>query len=191
MLAWGMARCPAVMKRASNATGPDTNEVIANFSYSCRPFAGPGYFLLGDAAAFLDPIFSSGVLLGMMSAREAAAHVQAMLMGKVAPSKARREYCRFIDRGTGVFFRLISQYYRHSFREMFLNGTGPLRVHSAILSVLAGQIFPRLPWCLRWRLWMFRLFLHVNRFVPLVPRRPKYSLFMHEPIVPGEVAMEV
>jgi flavin-dependent dehydrogenase len=188
MLAWGMARCPAIIQRTANATGPDTNDVIANFSYSCRPFAGPGFFLLGDAATFLDPIFSSGVLLGMMSAREAATLVEMLFKKQIGHAAARKRYGRFIDNGTGTFFRLISQYYRHSFRELFLNGAGPVRVHNAVLSVLAGQIFPRLPWCLRWRLWFFAIFLHVNRFVPLVPRRPKFSLMTYEPSMPAEVA---
>jgi flavin-dependent dehydrogenase len=189
MLAWGMSRCPAVMQRAANATGPDTNQIISNFSYSCRPFAGPGYFLLGDAATFLDPIFSSGVCLGMLSGREAATHVQSILRGETSPAVARRRYIKFVQRGTGIFFRLINQYYRHSFRELFLNGAGPLRVHSAVLSVLAGQVFPTIPWKLRWRLWFFGVFLHINRLVPLVPRRRPFSLMATEPLAAPAVAV--
>ncbi len=181
MLAWGMARCPAVMKRAANAIGPETNEIISNFSYSCRPFAGPGYFLLGDAATFLDPIFSSGVCLGMLSGREAAIHVQALLKGECSPAAAQRRYIKFIEHGTGVFFRIINQYYTQSFRELFLNGVGPVRVHSAVLSVLAGQVFPKTPWSLQWRLWLFAMFMRINRFVPLVPKRAPFSLLAQDP----------
>ncbi|HWE02754.1 MAG TPA: NAD(P)/FAD-dependent oxidoreductase [Tepidisphaeraceae bacterium] len=189
MLAWGMERCPAVMKRAADAVGPDTNHVISNFSYSCRPFAGPGYFLLGDAATFLDPIFSSGVCLGMMSGNEAAMHVASILRGESSPVAARRRYIRFVERGTGIFFRLINQYYLHSFRELFLNGAGPLRVHSAVLSVLAGQIFPTIPWRLRWRLWLFTALLHTNRLIPLVHRRQPFSLLESQPIAKAAVAI--
>ena len=191
MLAWGMARCPAVMQRAANAVGPDTNQILSNFSYSCRPFAGPGYFLVGDAATFLDPIFSSGVCLGMMSGREAAMHVQSILRGESSPAAARRQYIGFVERATGVFFKLINQYYIHSFRELFLNGTGPLRVHGAVISVLAGQVFPKIPWKLRWRLWLFTACLHINRFIPLVPRRKRFSLLTSEPVVPSTVAVAV
>lgn len=190
MLGWGMARCPVVMERAAKAIGPETNHVISNFSYSCKPFAGPGYFLLGDAATFLDPIFSSGVCLGMMSGREAANHVQALLRGQTTPAAARRKYARFVKNSTSTFFRLINQYYRHSFRELFLNGTGPLQVHNAVISVLAGQIFPTIPWRLRWRLWLFGLCLHVNRCIPLVRRRKKFSLLAQEAIVQPSVAVE-
>jgi flavin-dependent dehydrogenase len=191
MLAWGMARCPAVMQRAANAVGPETNQILSNFSYSCRPFAGPGYFLVGDAATFLDPIFSSGVCLGMMSGREAAMAVQSILRGESSAAAARRRYIGFVERATGIFFRLINQYYRHSFRELFLNGSGPLRVHSAVISVLAGQVFPKIPWKLRWRLWLFAACLHINRFIPLVPRRKRFSLLATEPIVPATAAVAV
>jgi flavin-dependent dehydrogenase len=187
MLAWAMARCPAVMQRAANAAGPDTNQIISNFSYHCRPYAGPGYFLLGDAATFLDPIFSSGVCLGMMSAREAATQVQALLDGRTTPAAARKNYIRFVQNGTGVFFLMIRSFYQHSFRELFLNGSGPARVHSAVLSVLAGQIFPTIPWCLRWRLVLFRVFLQLNKYVKLVPRRARFSLLKQEPIAPDGV----
>jgi flavin-dependent dehydrogenase len=46
--------------------------VIRDYSYRTTRVAGPGYFLVGDAAGFIDPIFSIGVVLGMYSARAAA-----------------------------------------------------------------------------------------------------------------------
>ena len=42
MLAWGIANCPLVRRRMRDATGAEDNEVIADFSYCCRPYAGPG-----------------------------------------------------------------------------------------------------------------------------------------------------
>ena len=182
MLAWGMARCPLVRHRCANASGPDTNHVIANFSYRCRPYAGPGYFLAGDAAAFLDPIFSTGVCLGMMQAREAAGHLDAILAGRRMPDAARSAYVRFTDGSTSVFFRLIRQFYDHSFRELFLNGTGPADMHRAALAVLAGNVFPRPAWRLRWRLAAFAACIRLNRRVPLVPRQKRFSLLAAEPV---------
>lgn len=181
MLAWGMARCPLVRQRCASATGPHTNHVIANFSYRCRPCAGPGYFLAGDAAAFLDPIFSTGVCLGMMQAREAATHVAALLAGAASPADARRRYIRFTDAGTSVFFGLIRQFYDHSFRELFLNGTGPLEMHRAVLGILAGNVFPGPPLALRWRLAAFNACVRLNRHVPLVPHQRRFSLLTARP----------
>jgi hypothetical protein len=77
---------------------------------------------------------------------------------------------------------LIRQFYRHSFRELFLNGTGPVQMHKAVISVLAGQVFPRPVWCLRWRLRLFELCVRLNQYLPLVPRRRRFSLLATQPI---------
>jgi flavin-dependent dehydrogenase len=182
MLAWAVARCPVVRDRMVRATGESSNLVLADFSYTCRPYAGPGYFLVGDAAAFLDPIFSTGVTLAMLSAVEAARHTIAMIRDGRNPAAARRQYIRYIDGGSRPLWRLIRQFYRHSFRELFLNGTGPIQMHKAVISVLAGQVFPRPAWCLRWRLRLFDLCVWLNQYLPLVPRRKRFSLLATEPV---------
>lgn len=175
MLAWAVERCPAVRERMAAATSLGAHHVVADFSYRCSPYAGPGYFLVGDAAVFVDPIFSTGVCMGMMSAVEAARGISALLRG-ASPRKVRRSYMRYVDGSSSVLFRLIDGYYQHSFRELFLSGSGPLRVHQAALSVLAGYVFPRPTFALRWRLRLLDLFVRLNRFVPLAPRRQRFSL---------------
>jgi flavin-dependent dehydrogenase len=177
MLEWGIARCPLLRHRTAAAHRPAGNVVCADFSYRCEPFSGPGYFLVGDAAAFLDPIFSTGVCLGMMSAVEAARGVVAMLRHGEPPRRVRRRYNRFVAGSSTPLFRMVRNYYRHSFRELFLSGSGPLAVHNATLSVLAGSVFPRLAFQLRWRLELFFLMVRANRYLPLAPRREPFSLF--------------
>lgn len=187
LLAWAIARCPVVRDRMKHATGDTTNQVLADFSYSCRPYAGPGYFLVGDAAAFLDPIFSTGVTLAMMSAVEAARHTISLIQQTTRPASARKKYIRFIDNSSRPLWRLIQRFYQHSFRELFLNGTGPLQMHRAVISTLAGQVFPKPPFSLRWRLRLFELCVQVNKLLPLVPRRAKFSLLQNKPAeVPSE-----
>ncbi|MEA2735199.1 MAG: hypothetical protein QOE14_1650 [Humisphaera sp.] len=181
MLQWAIARCPVVRHRMRDAIGPATNQVLADFSYTCKPFAGDGYFMVGDAGCFLDPIFSTGVTLAMKGAQQAAKHTAALLRNETTPVRAQREYIRFVTGSTSVFWRLIKNYYNHSFRELFLNGTGPHDVHRAVISILAGHVFPRPPFALRWRLWLFFFFMRVNQYVPLVPRRNKFSLLEQEP----------
>ena len=182
MLAWAVARCPVVRDRMAHAAGEPINQVLADFSYTCRPYAGAGYFLIGDAAAFLDPIFSTGVTLAMISAVEAARHTIALIAGRITPHAARREYIGFIDNGSRPLWSLIRQYYRHSFRELFLNGSGPLKMHRAVISTLAGQVFPKPRSCMRWRLALFRFCVNVNKWIPLVPRRRRFSLLASEPV---------
>ncbi|QOV91631.1 NAD(P)/FAD-dependent oxidoreductase [Humisphaera borealis] len=180
-LAWGIARCPLLLERMAEATGPTTNQVVADFTYRCRPYAGPGYFLLGDAAAFMDPIFSTGVCLGMMSGANAAEQIIAVHRNEQSPAAARRKYIKYVEGSTAVFFRLIRGYYKHGFREMFLEGSGPFSIHRAVLSVLAGHVFPKPPWKLRWRLAIFWMCLWLQPKVGMVPRRDRFSLLATEP----------
>ncbi len=182
LLQWAIARCPIVHDRMKHATGPATNEVLADFSYTCKPFAGEGYFLVGDAACFLDPIFSTGVTLAMIGGKQAADLATQMLHRNIAPATARKRYIRFIEGSSGVFWKLIRNYYKHSFRELFMNGTGPLQVHRAVISTLAGQVFPKPVWALRWRLHFFHFCVAVQRYIPLVPRRKSCSLLREQPV---------
>ncbi|HEX3126912.1 MAG TPA: NAD(P)/FAD-dependent oxidoreductase [Thermoanaerobaculia bacterium] len=175
LLAWAIERCPAVRERMTAAVQTVEPKVLADFSYRCAPYAGPGYFLAGDAAVFVDPIFSTGVCMGMMSGVEAAKSISALMRG-ASPEAVRRKYIRFVTGSSSVFFKLIHLYYQHSFRELFLNGEGPVRIHDAAMSLLAGYVFPRPSFALRWRMKLLELFVHLNRFVPLVPRRKRFSL---------------
>jgi flavin-dependent dehydrogenase len=177
MLAWGISRCPVLRDRTAAATFPAETHVVADFSYRCAPYAGPGYFLAGDAATFIDPIFSTGVCMGMMSGVEAARAIIAATQQGADVARLRRRYNRFIEETSGPFFRLVGLYYDHSFRELFLNGEGPLQVHRAAMSILAGNVFPRPAFALRWRFRLLGLFVRLNRYLPLVPRRRRFSLF--------------
>ena len=197
LLAWAMQRCPLVRERTAGAVGPGRNQVISNFSYRCRPFAGKGHYLVGDAAAFIDPIFSTGVYVATIGALKAADALTEVLRGRCSPAKARREYVRHMEGGTSVFFRLIRQYYDPSFRDLFLNGTGPYQMHRAVLAALAGHVFPRPAWAVRWRLWAFNFHVWLHRYVALVPRQSRFSLLGGErrhrdisaaPIRPGVLA---
>ena len=180
MLQWAIARCPVVRHRMRSAVGPDRNKVLADFSYRCQPYAGDGYFLVGDAGCFLDPIFSTGVTLAMMGGKTAGELATAVLQDKLTPATARRRYIKFVRGSTGIFWSLIRGYYRHSFRELFMNGTGPLQIHKAVISILAGQVFPKPVWGLRWRLKVFWFTEWGQRHFTFVPKRPRFSLLSQE-----------
>ena len=171
LLAWAIARCPVVRHRMRDAAGPIDNVILSDFSYRCQPYAGDGYFMVGDAACFLDPIFSTGVTLAMLSAQHTAALVEPLLRGTLSHVEAQRRHIRFVRESTRPFWRLIRGYYRHSFRELFMNGQGPVQMQRAIISILAGQVFPRPPWALRWRHHAFDACVRLQEHFALVPRR--------------------
>jgi len=184
MLAWGIERCPLIRERVSNAVHPEKNHSISDYSYSCAPYAGPGYFLVGDAATFLDPVFSTGIFLGMEGARQAAQQIDAVLTGQATPGQSRDRYAQFLRHGIRPFFRLIRAFYQPSFRDLFLNGKGPMQMHRAVISILAGQVFPKPARAVRWRMRLFYACVAAQRFLPLTPRRKGFSL-LAEPAMPA------
>lgn len=176
LLAWAIPRTPFVARRTAAATYPETTHVAADFSYRCSPYAGPGWFLAGDAATFLDPIFSTGVCLGMVGGQRAAQHLLAIFEG-ADPEREREAWRRFVDGSTEPLFRLVHRYYQHPFRELMMSGEGPLQVHRALFSLLAGHVFPRPPRSLAWRQRLVELFTELQARFPLVPRRECHDLY--------------
>jgi flavin-dependent dehydrogenase len=143
--------------------------VTSDYSYFRRRLAGERLLLVGDAAGFFDPIFSSGVYMSMWSARLAvglAANAHASARGLSAGE--RRRYTREIKRHAGVFRRLISVFYDNGSFAVFMCRRVPWNIRPALCAIVAGHA--RLTWPLWWR---FRAFLAVcwlqRRRVPLCP----------------------
>src|SRR3970040_393490 len=65
-------RCPVVKQRVSNAKRMTGYFATKDYSYRAREVSGDGWVLVGDAFAFLDPLYSSGVLLALRSGEMAA-----------------------------------------------------------------------------------------------------------------------
>ncbi|MEK6703174.1 MAG: NAD(P)/FAD-dependent oxidoreductase [Planctomycetota bacterium] len=181
LLSWAVQRCPVVRHRMRDAVGPADNIVLSDFSYRCRPYAGDGYFMVGDAACFLDPIFSTGVTLAMVSAKHTGEMVGEMLHGRLSPAAARRRHISFVAGSCRPFWRLIRAYYQHSFRELFMEGQGPFEMQRAIISILAGQVFPEPVWSLRWRHAAFHACVQLQKLFTLVPRREPCRLVDQKP----------
>ena len=54
---------------------------ITDWAYACDRMAGPGFFLIGDAAAFLDPLLSTGVTMAMLAGYSASACIHSAMTG--------------------------------------------------------------------------------------------------------------
>lgn len=141
--------------------------VIADYSYSNRSFVGPRLVRVGDAASFLDPIFSSGVLLAMQSARDAAREVGGALRRGRAMTAGLRRYQSRLRRFMRHYWRLIDGFYRQEFVEVFTAPDPPLRLNSAVNAILAGRLDP--PWAVRWRLAVFHLLVRLRRHWAFTP----------------------
>ena len=137
--------CEPLARRLSAARLVSEVEATGNYSYSSELSHGPNYLLLGDAFAFIDPVFSSGVWLAMNSGAAGAAAVDTCLSQPARAAAALRRFDRTLRRGPREFSWFIYRVTNPTMRELFLNPRNVLRMKEALLSVLAGDIFERTP----------------------------------------------
>jgi FADH2 O2-dependent halogenase len=83
-----------------------------DYSYAMRDICGDGFVLIGDAARFVDPIFSTGVSIALNSARFAARDIVAALEKGSTQKAAFSTYEKTLKRGTKNWYEFISVYYR-------------------------------------------------------------------------------
>ena len=175
-LRWCVDRCPAMSERMRDATGPDRNQVAGDFSYTCDRHADDGWFMIGDAAAFIDPVWSTGVTLGLDGGVAAARAILDVARGDVRPRSATDRHHARIARLRSEFMGLIGNFYDHSFRELIVSGRGPFQVHRAVVNMLAGEVFGGVPFGVRWRWELMKWFREINRFHPLNERIRPHSI---------------
>ena len=140
-----IALCPALQARLEGAELISPVEGTGNYSYSSTVSSGDRYLLLGDAFAFIDPVFSSGVLLAMQSGFAGADMVAARLDRPHGAATARRRFDRLLRRGPRKFSWFIFRISSPTMREFFLYPQNPMRVKEALMSLLAGDIYGKTP----------------------------------------------
>jgi hypothetical protein len=124
----------------------------ANFAYTNAPIVGDRFLCVGDAIAFIDPIFSSGVFIALRTAELASAAIlEAFADGRFT---ARRfaAYERKVWRGVAPFFKFIHKYYEPAFLDLFLQPRNNFGIVTAVLNVLSGGSFVRMPLRVRFAL---------------------------------------
>jgi flavin-dependent dehydrogenase len=141
----GIALCPALAERLKDARPINEVEATGNFSYVSERNHGANYVLLGDAYAFIDPVFSSGVLLAMNSGFLAADAIDTCLRQPAAAPAALREFDRLMKHGPKEFSWFIYRVTNPTMRELFMHPKNVFRVKEALLSMLAGDIFGKTP----------------------------------------------
>jgi flavin-dependent dehydrogenase len=140
-----IALCPPLAERLSAATLVSDVEATGNYSYACELSHGSRYLLVGDAYSFIDPVFSSGVMLAMNSGAAAADTIH---ICRTEPGRSRAALKRFdrISRhGPKQFSWFIHRVSNPTMRELFLGPRNILRMEEALLSLLAGDIFGGTP----------------------------------------------
>ena len=129
--------------------------VTGNYSYDSARMGGPGWVLVGDAFAFLDPVFSSGVYLAMSGAEQAAKVVDEALRNPRREAALLRKLEKRQRAGMARFSFFIYRFNGPVMAQMFREPRNTWQLEQGVISMLAGDLFDT-PKVL-WRLQLFKL----------------------------------
>jgi flavin-dependent dehydrogenase len=113
----------------------------ANYSYISRRAAGRGYILVGDAFGFIDPLFSSGVMLAMSSAALGAEAVDLWLDDPKLGERQLRDYERKVRRSITALSWMIHRINRPVFRDILMSSADFLGTRNGLLTILGGDFY--------------------------------------------------
>jgi flavin-dependent dehydrogenase len=140
-----IALCPKLAERLRDSKLVSPVTATGNYSYIAERTAGQNYLMLGDAFAFIDPVFSSGVFFAMHSAFDGAETVETCLDRPREAARAMKAFDASSRRGLDVFSWFIYRVTTPAMRELFMNPSNRFRLKAALLSVLAGDIYRGTP----------------------------------------------
>lgn len=140
----GLSRATIVSKMLAEAEMTSEVKTWRDFSYIADSFSGPGYRIAGDAAAFVDPLFSTGVHLAFLGALAAAASIASSLRGELPETEAAAFHDRCIRKAYVRFAIIVSGMYKQIRRqdEVVLYGidqTDFRHAFDVILPLVSGQ----------------------------------------------------
>ena len=161
---------PMVLERMKRAERVSPVYSAGDYSYRNTKLFGDRWLLAGDAAGFIDPVFSSGVFLAIISAEKAADTLDEVLRDESRKRRLFKKYARTVDYIMDIYLTIVNSWYRRGkeFIEVFLNPTDTMQIAAAVNAVLAGNEGKSL--AIKWRMWLFYFFVNAQRFLPLSPR---------------------
>ena len=145
--------------------------VDADYSYLGTRLSADRWVVVGDAAAFLDPIFSTGVLLAMQGGIEVAEAISAGLREGRLRAPRFAPYERRVRERYHHFRRFAVGFYDPAFRDLWFTPSSRFGIYEAVLSVLAGNWRPSV--ATRLRIALFFGLVALQRIMPIVARRPR------------------
>ena len=141
----GIAMCKGLSARLENARMVSDVTATGNFSYLSERNHGKNYVLLGDAYAFIDPVFSSGVWLAMKGGVAAAQTIDVVLKQPAQAAQALAQFDQLMRHGPKEFSWFIYRVTNPTMRDMFMQPSDKHRMKEALLSMLAGDIYGTTP----------------------------------------------
>ena len=165
-----IAEQPLMVERMQNAVRVSQVYSAGDYSYRNKRLTGERWLMVGDAAGFIDPVFSSGVFLAIMSAEKAADTLEEVLRDESQRRRLFKKYSRTVNRVMDVYLTFVNAWYQRSreFLEVFLNPTETMQIAAAVNAVLAGNAGRS--FAVKWRMWLFYFFVYAQRFFAFSPR---------------------
>jgi len=141
-----IALAPKLAERLKDATLLEPATTTGNYAYDSKICRGEKFVMIGDAYAFVDPMFSSGVYLAMNSAFESAVAVDHWLKGEMPMAEKQfRRLEKMMKHGPKMFSWFIYRITSPAIRKIFMQPRNVWRMQEALLSILAGDLFRNTP----------------------------------------------
>jgi FADH2-dependent halogenase len=143
--------------------------------------------MVGDAGVFVDPVFSSGVLLAMSSGEMAADLLEQGLRANDLSSRRFRSYEPRVLRHVRAYSRMVTTFYGAAFPRLCFDPEQRIGIAGAVLNLLAGEMEPA--WAVRWRLELFYLIAAAYRRFGVGLPVALHRVFDAAPVPGGQAAL--
>ncbi|MEO7101048.1 MAG: tryptophan 7-halogenase [Luteolibacter sp.] len=163
-----VADTPVIQKRFKNAEISEALHVITDFSYKNETLVSPRVVRVGDSSGFIDPMFSSGVLLAMTSGQQGALAVHEALETGEAMTAGMKRYEKDNRKRIAIYWEFIENFYKLHFAQIFFQPYNRWGMVCSINAVLAGCT--TLSFAVWWRLRVFFFLAWLNKHLPVAKR---------------------
>lgn len=159
---------PVMRERMQEARLVNAIQTTGDFSYRNRRFVCRRLVRVGDAAGFMDPIFSAGVYLACYSGKVAAAAVAESVKRGDDGAARLRAYERRVQRAMQLYWEMVEGFYTRPWIEVFFEPRDKFNLPSAVTALLAGELEGG--WRIRWRMRLFFWIVKIHSRWPILPR---------------------
>jgi flavin-dependent dehydrogenase len=132
---------PNLKRLLRDAVWDTPANAIGGYAASVASLHGPGYALLGNAAEFLDPVFSSGVTIALHSSKLATEALHRQLGGEIVDWQ--RDFAEPLMLGVETFRTYVEGWYTGAFRDVVFYEHAQPEIRRMISSILAGYAWDR------------------------------------------------
>ena len=166
---------PEISKRMKNAQLASEVYATGNYSYQSEIMSGEGFLLIGDAYAFVDPVFSSGVYLAMQSATRGAELVDKLLKGSADSKQLTHKFEQSVANEISAFCWFIFRFNSLALHKLLMASDEasqhPVKqkIKSAVISVLAGDAYQNSQ--IKFPLLAFKLLYYINKLLEFKENR--------------------